>query len=290
MPSRIQSPSSIITYKNCPRKYFYKYIMKLQTLPTIHTARGKIIHETLEDFYKIDVSSISNEHYEFELKIILQNIFKNKWGLNEELENLNLRKDELNLYNAESIYMVNNWFESFIKRLELELRNNELQEAFKNLTPETEVHFISERYQVQGFIDAIHKVEEDIHLVDYKTSNKTEINDEFKLQLAIYCLLYEEKYGVLPKKVSIDFLRSRRKDLDVDKELLEFAKKECGFIQERTKSENIEDYPMKPGPLCKWSTGQCDFYDLCFGQKKLTEYHKTEKIEDKFNGSDSQED
>ena len=31
MPKRVQSPSSISTYKQCPRKYFYQYVLKLPT-------------------------------------------------------------------------------------------------------------------------------------------------------------------------------------------------------------------------------------------------------------------
>lgn len=250
--------------------------MQLETIPTIHAIRGKIIHETLEEFFKLNVSPISNEHYEFELKVILQNMFKNKWALSEDLENLKLSNQELKLYYNESVYMLTNWLESFVKKLSAELRNNALPGAFKNLTPETEVHFVSDRYNVQGFVDAIHKIDEEIHLIDYKTSNKTEINEEFKLQLAIYALLYEEKYGVKPKTVGVDFLRTRQKNINVDEDLLNFARKECELIHKNTTSKRIDDYPMKPGPLCKWSTGQCDFYELCFGQKKLTEFSKTE--------------
>ena len=88
MIARIQSPSSILTHKQCPRKYFYKYVMKLPTVTSIHAVRGKIIHEVLEEFFDLNVEPINNEHYEFELKVILQNMFKNKWLLNEDLEGL----------------------------------------------------------------------------------------------------------------------------------------------------------------------------------------------------------
>ena len=46
--ARVQSPSSIITYRQCPRKYYYHYIENLPTKPSIHTIRGKIVHSVLQ--------------------------------------------------------------------------------------------------------------------------------------------------------------------------------------------------------------------------------------------------
>lgn len=274
MIARIQSPSSILTHKQCPRKYFYKYVMKLPTVTSIHAVRGKIIHEVLEEFFDLNVEPINNEHYEFELKVILQNMFKNKWLLNEDLEGLALDEKRLDFYRDESILMLDNWFNNFLKRLNPKLTHNTLKEAFEELKPETEVKFVSQTHGIQGFIDAIHKVDQEIHIIDYKTSNKTDIGEEFKLQLAIYAMLYEEKYGIKPKTVGVDFLRTHPKSIEVDEGLLDFARKECELIHQNTLSKKIEDYPLKKGPLCKWSTGQCDFYDICYGQKQLTEFNQ----------------
>ena len=79
MPTRIQSPSSINAYKQCSRKYYYRYILKLPTIESIHLIRGKIIHCVLEDFFKIEISTINKEHYEFELNIFLQSLLKKEW-------------------------------------------------------------------------------------------------------------------------------------------------------------------------------------------------------------------
>jgi CRISPR/Cas system-associated exonuclease Cas4 (RecB family) len=91
---------------------------------------------------------------------------------------------------------------------------------------------------------------------------------EYKLQLAIYALLYEEKHGKKPDIVGVDFLRHKSHHLKVDQELVDFAKLECRFIQEQTISEDIEDYSKKKGFLCNY----CDFYEHCFGQKKINEF------------------
>jgi CRISPR/Cas system-associated exonuclease Cas4 (RecB family) len=146
------------------------------------------------------------------------------------------------------------------------------QEAFNLLKPQTEVYLRSEKHKVQGYIDAIQDVNGEVSLMDYKTSRSDQISDEFKLQLAIYALLYNETYGKYPALVGIDFLKYGPKYLKVDGQLLEMAKKECKLIQEKTLTEDIKDYPRNASPLCKWNGGQCDFYDMCFGQKKVEDF------------------
>ena len=201
-------------------------------------------------------------------------MFKELWSNSrEKLINLKLGQEKLEFYYKESQEMINSWFESLIKRIQLK-QNQHLtfDEAFNLLKPQTEVYLRSEQHQVQGFIDAVHDVNGEISLMDYKTSKKGEISQEYRLQLAIYALLYFEKYGKHPNLVGVDFLKHGQKFLRVDNELLELARQECNLIQENTKSGDIQDYPLKTGPLCKWSTGQCNFYDICFGQKKIDEF------------------
>ncbi len=270
MAPRVQSPSSINTYKQCPRKYYYQYVLKLEKkIPSIHLQRGKIVHSALEDFFKVDISNIDSKHYEFELKVILINLFKQKWNENqEELKKIELTEDQLKFYYEETLSMLNNWYNNFLKTLKPRVSIYGLNEAFNTIKPLTEVHFMSEKHQVHGFIDAIHEIDGKVSLMDYKTSAREKLTEEYRLQLAIYALLYEEKYGKKPHLVGIDFLRHKPHYLEVDQELIEFAKRECELIQKKTISEDIEDYPMNPGPLCKF----CDFYDICFGQKTINDF------------------
>ena len=78
-------------------------------------------------------------------------------------------------------------------------------------------------------------------------------------------MLYEEKHGFLPTKVGIDFLKFDEPHLclDVDRKLVEFAQKEVAMIHEKTVSKEKLDYPKRITALCRWHSGQCDFYDLC---------------------------
>lgn len=263
MGRRIESPSSINTYKQCPRKYYYVYIKKLKTLPSIHLIRGKIVHSVLEDFFKIDANKLPDDNCEMLLQGLLIDFLKNKWVEAEaEFEELDMTEAQQLFYFEETQKMTVYWLENFLKKLKKE--NLSFKEAFKKWKPITEEEFSSEKYQVRGFIDAIHEFEDEVIVMDYKTSKKDAVIPGYRLQLAIYALLYNEKHGRLPTKAGIDFLRHGERMIDVDEELLKLAKLELELIHTNTNSDNMLDYPKKESPLCKWHSGQCDFYDYCF--------------------------
>jgi len=261
---RIQSPSSINTYKQCPRKYFYQYVLSLATKPSIHLVRGKIAHSVLEDFFKLDIKNISEKNYDFEFKVILHELLSKHWHeAKEEFEKLNLGEADVTFYLEETKQMIQFWLLEFLKNLTEQAKAKSFIDAFQELTPKTEMYFCSEKYGVQGYIDAILKNNEGVKIIDYKTSKRDHMSPAYKLQLAIYALLYDEKYGCLPDKVGIHFLRYCENSFDVNQELLDFAKKECEMVHRKTSSKEITDYPKTISFLCKWRTGQCDFYNQC---------------------------
>ncbi|RLE47561.1 hypothetical protein DRJ25_02120 [Candidatus Woesearchaeota archaeon] len=258
---RLLSPSSIKCYKQCPRKYYYSYILGLTAPPNIHQVRGNIAHSVLEHLFDQDVSNISLETAETQLKTIIQELLVKEWGnYKEKLEQVKLEKEKEIFYFEETLMMLFNWTEQFLEKIK-QLEGS-FEERFKKLTPVREQLYESENYGVKGFIDAIENRDGHIYLMDYKTSSRFNMNEHL-LQLGIYGLLYFEKHGVLPKKVGIYFLKEKEKLKEVDEELLEMAKKEIAETAKKVKSKDIKDYPKKVSGLCKWSTGQCEFYDIC---------------------------
>jgi len=263
--SRIQSPSSINTFFQCPRKYYYHYIEELETSPSIYLIRGKIAHSVLEDFFKIDIKNIST-NYDFEFKIILHELLSKHWTASEkDLQKLGFRDEEIRFYLDETKQMIQFWLLDFLKKLKMEMQTRNLVDAFCRLTPKTEVHFCSENLGVQGYIDAIHEIDDKVKIIDYKTSSRNYMSEEYQLQLAIYAMLYHEKHGKLPHQVGIHFLRYDEKCIDVDMDLLDLARSKVGEVHGKTKSIDKKDYQRKKSGLCKWRTGQCDYYDECQG-------------------------
>ncbi len=268
---RIQSPSSINLFKQCPRKYFYQYILQLPTGDNVYQIRGNVVHSVLEDFFMINVNHIDDKNFENQLKISTQELLVKHWREQKErFDKISLPPDKTLFYFEETLHMLMGWVNLFCKKIKNTKKS--FKEAFLYLTPLAEQHFISQKYGVQGYIDAIEIQDGKIRIMDYKTSSKNEITDEYLLQLAIYVLLYEEKYKKFPDEVGLYLLKFGEKSIKADRKLLDLAKKEVEMIHKNTQSESMEDYPKNAGPLCKWSSGKCDFYDICFGQKKIHDF------------------
>src|SRR3989338_3781252 len=106
MPQRIQSPSSINTYKQCPRKYYYQYILQLPTKTSIHLVRGHVVHEVLENFFRTDTSRLDKGNYEMELKNEIQNLLVKYWKEEKDFEKLDITKEKLMFYFDESMIML----------------------------------------------------------------------------------------------------------------------------------------------------------------------------------------
>lgn len=263
MHSRVQSPSSINTFKQCPRKYYYQYIARLETKPSIHLLRGEIVHKVLEEFFQM--SDVSDKNFRLKFQMESLSLLQKHWNANLlELSQL-VSPEALEFYLHESQLMLLNITETFSRRFERELKKGiDAQAALRVISPIAEQEFVSNNLQVRGFMDAIESTDDGVRIMDYKTSKTTEITDPYRLQLAIYALLYEEKHGKRPDKVGIYFLNASERLLDVTDDLLVLARTEIAGIHKNTKSEDMKDYPMKPSRLCKWSTGQCDFFDLCY--------------------------
>ncbi len=258
---RIQSPSSIKTYKQCPRKYYYNYILELPTSPNIHQVRGNIAHSVLENFFDTDTTEIDLENYETKLKLVIQKLLLNEWkNYGKELEGLEMYQEETIHYFEDTLMMLLKWTDQFCQKIAK--MDGNFQERFKSLTPMRELLMVSDEYHVQGFIDAIENHNGCVRVMDYKTSKRFEVDDHI-LQLAIYSLLYQEKHGKLPDKVGIYFLKGGEECIDADETLVEMAKQEVMHVHEHTCTDDVKDYPKKPSALCKYSTGQCEFYDVC---------------------------
>lgn len=270
--ARTESSSSINAFRQCPRKYYYTYKLKLPTKDSIATITGKAVHDSLERFFKINLAEINPQKFEIEFEHYLVKEFHNNWvKAVPKLIALKISKDQIVNYYEDSILMLNNFLAKFCSQMREQLSLLDFANSFEKLKPQTEVYILSEKYNVQGYLDALYINEDKIIIMDYKTSKKDEISEQYKLQLAIYVLLAYEKFKKLPEKVGLYFLRQGTEHfVEVNEELLKFAQREAELIHVNTESSQIKDYNKCPGPLCNW----CDFYDECYGQVKLNSFDK----------------
>ena len=278
----VLSPSAINTYLQCPRKFYFQYILHLPTSPSIHLVRGNVAHLALEDLYLL-LPEVVSENYQDNLKVVILELLKKHWNqAHKELAELEMSPQQLESYFAETQGMLINHIELLCKRIDEHMAKDSLTfpEAFRKLTPEREIKYRDENHKVQGYIDVIENIDGKVRLMDYKTSKRAHISDAYKLQLAIYAMLYEIKHDKKPDEVGIYFLKEGEKTLVVDDELITHGKFMVEQVHMSTDTDDIIDYPKKPSPLCKYSTGQCDFYEYCFQGKKIPK----EPLERKMRG------
>ena len=269
---RIESPTSILMYIQCPRKYYYRYIKWLEQKPSIHLITGGIAHSTIEAFHNTGITAIKQEGFFEKLQCRTMEQFNQKWEeKKKEIEKLNLSPEEEHLHYDKTRMMVSNFYLHHTNKIIAykHLHKLSLAEAWQKVKPKTETRLTSKKYGVRGVIDAIHDIDNETIIIDYKTGKKNEIDTNCVLQLAICSLLYKERYGGMPSKAGIHFLRYGEKTISTTYQLLNLAKRTCWKIHQVTKEGSITKYPKKVSGLCKYKTGQCDYYETCKGKKNI---------------------
>ena len=155
----------------CPRSWFYKYILNLPRIEDLMFAhRGNVVHKTLEEYYPDKKISIE----------VLKTIFDDLWE-HYDLDNTGLKnkKDESWLMVLEGV------------NLNLNITDTELEIKFDD---------------VVGFIDIVDK--NNLMIGDYKSSTRSKHNElEYTLQGKFYAYLWYRKYNKLIKDVNIYYLK-----------------------------------------------------------------------------------
>lgn len=228
-----------------------------------------MVHETLEFFFERPIRHIAGELL-MDLQLHILTILKERWTENDkDIASLGMTAAEIISYKEETTLMILNWINHFWQKVQTEMRAGlSFEEAFIRLTPRREEEYKHEELQIRGFIDAIHEIDGQVHIRDYKTSKHAVISEEYQLQLAMYALMYNSTHGKMPDSLGIFFLKHGELTMTVNDELLRRVDLEIRWVHERTLTEDITDYPKKPSPLCNY----CDFYDACWKQREISDF------------------
>jgi len=215
-------------------------VLKLKSKPNIHFVRGRVGHKPLEKFFKLQLYTKSGDNYS-DVKNALLNLFERIWSEhNDEIESFNLPKQTVDDYHTDLRNMMINWLTLFMK------------ENPKDIFPQTEVKLFSKKYKVWGVFDIIKNWFGLSLILDYKISKSMEIDDEQKLQLAIYSLIQYDKTGNLDHRVGIHFLKflDGIKIFKPTMKSIQYAIDKINIVRAGTTSRNIEDYPCTCGGWC----------------------------------------
>ncbi len=269
------SPSKIVTYYKCPRKYWYKYIKKIPEPSTEATIRGTIFHKILEDFYDLlepkKLKGLSFTQIKDFFQNMLINLLQIEWNkIGKEYEDVFTReskdyffeetKEFLDFYAVKEAYKIY----QFLKKSNPEDKWFELNfnTMFK---PKSREEYISTE-EVHGYIDkTVNLFGKGIGIVDYKTS-KTNLphylDKSHKIQLKVYAYLYYKEHGILPTYGSIYYARDGETIYyEVKKE--DIKKVEQMISEIKNKEEKIKNFPKNKTGLCEY----CFYKNICDKQE-----------------------
>jgi CRISPR/Cas system-associated exonuclease Cas4 (RecB family) len=171
-------------------------------------------------------------------KRTLLDLFEKNWHKQKnEIQKLGLDGKTIDEFYSESQAMLLGWLKRYVKK--------------RYRRPKTEIKLFSKTHKAMGIIDAVFTENGRILLLDYKTGKKNEITQDIKVQMAIYALLYREKFGRMPDIVAIDFLKHQEeRRFRVSEKLIQYAAQICSDIHKITISNNEIDYPCQCGGWC----------------------------------------
>jgi len=252
------SPSSINAFYYCPRKWYKTYVEGIRGPDTIHTIRGKAVHKACEDIF--DKEFMETIPYKVQeavpiLKEKIINIFEEEWNTYEkELEAIELNNDEINNVYTASATALQDFIDRKINAALVLMdkgKAKRFRTAFKKIAPKFKELWIDNRtYNVGGFVDAVEKdsYSDDIALIDYKTSLRhgEMLTADYRRQLALYALMYHDKYKVKPRYVGIHYLLDNSTILlEVTEELEQYAIDTINDVRSKIQEWDVDEekYP-----------------------------------------------
>jgi CRISPR/Cas system-associated exonuclease Cas4 (RecB family) len=230
------SSSRVDTYKQCPRKYYYRYIAKIPTKDWPHFALGTYAHLVLELFH-----TIWKSQQDIDIRKLMGDCLKTAY---EKM------KDEVSI---EQIQEVKPMLSNYLLKAESEGRPNVVG---------TEISFLvslDHQYDLMGFIDRVDIDSDGIfHILDYKTNKNARYMKPS--QLNIYGIYLLDKYPEISTfRGSYIMLRLDSKRISFDFTVEDVDKCRKTLISQAQKIMDEERWIRKPQRLCNW----CDFSDVC---------------------------
>ncbi|MDD4289962.1 MAG: UvrD-helicase domain-containing protein [Patescibacteria group bacterium] len=246
--------SQIAAYDNCPRQYYYSFILKIPSMGKYVFSFGKSMHSALQKFFQLHNARISVNQI---------SLFENK---KVEKYKISVTINELIAIYEENF--IDDWYEDEInKKKYFELGKKLLRDVYKkyeNNPPKVKYlekgfNIKISDYSFKGNIDRVDEIDGGVELIDYKTGKaKSKLSFEEKQQLIIYQIAYENvfkekvknlKFHYLDDNSEIDFIGSEKEKEKAQNKILEVVKK-------------INSCDFKPTPsehTCKY----CDFNTIC---------------------------
>jgi CRISPR/Cas system-associated exonuclease Cas4 (RecB family) len=264
---RLLSPTQITSYLDCPRKWYYQYVLRLPVPEKFALVRGTVVHSVCEQFFRWKPApGWSYDELVEHMTELAYSLLKDFWAEEKVTEKFGPDRYDETKAMVDRFLQLRKW-----KMEPLYEKYKDASKAWNYTKPKSrERHVLDEELGIQGYIDAVIETEPgEVVLVDYKTSSffKHPLSHEHEIQLSIYALLFEKETGVRPMYVSIEYLLyGQVVNYPITADGLDKMRTLIQETYKKTGSKDISDYPPNTEyKFCKW----CDFRETCQGQKPI---------------------
>jgi len=238
--------SRMCTYNDCPKHYFYSYVLNLTPEPQYpaYGLLGSKAHSVIEHFYKNVTVPCKPEHY-----------FDHLIGKLYEYEFSDIEDYKKNMING-----LLNFLEMEITRYH-DLENKELFiPKYNELYIKSEINDI----KFSGRVDAVYeKPDGSLVGVDYKFTSSNSIGETQKQQATIYAILLEKELGIKFDEFEFWFLRHKKRSIKsikiTDKTIYEVTQN----IKVVEQLINDIQFTRKKSWLCRY----CEYQNLCLEEQ-----------------------
>ena len=225
------------TFKQCPLKYSYRYLMGVPTPPSHASSYGTSVHNTLNEFY-MDIKQGAVPQLEHLLEL-----FEKNW-ITEGFDNRGHEEKR----KVEGREVLTKFFE--VNSQPAWIIPAYLEKPFSLKIGEA---------RISGRIDRIDQLEDGTYeVIDYKTGSSKKDSDLKKdLQLSLYDIACRETLGIRVSKLSLYFIDDNVKvsTARTEKQLDDCRTEILELVEEMKES----DFQPTPGFQCKF----CDFRLIC---------------------------
>ena len=246
---QIYSHSRLATFEDCPKRFEYRYVLKISTdTEGIEAFVGKRVHEILERLYKAtergQVPSLEKVIYRY------HRLFEESYDANR----VRIVREEtpVEFYRQVGEHCLTTYY-----------RRHYPFDADETLGLEERIQYRDPEhgYRVQGFVDRIVRARDGtIEIHDYKTSRRIPSQKRLDAdrQLALYQIALREQHPDTPMRLVWHYLTFGATRVSTrTPEQLDALRAAIGDLVQRIESE--ERFEARPSALCDW----CEYRDAC---------------------------
>jgi putative RecB family exonuclease len=240
------SPSSLSTWQQCPKRFYYEKIEGRRGPGTDASIRGNFVHSVLEDLLKLDPEERTLDAARSITRLLWDGEYEG------EVEHLFMSAEELKRFRWMSWWCVEQYFKM------------ENPSEFIPMGLEVEVEGRIDGVPIFGIVDRWSMTDTGKIIVgDYKTGKvpKARYSGEKKLQIMIYADLLEQQTGLEAYRMDLLYVKDAKlvSYLPTDELRESTALTLTTAWDEMNLACESEKFPTQTGPLCNW----CDFKPEC---------------------------